>query len=336
MKKLLVLLLALSMVLSMVACVTNPTEPSGNSTNPSNNPTNPSTPAGNVDVTPDVDATSLGGLLWAAFDAAVAANPAATAEELANVLSANENIPFSSIAMPVEPGYLAGFNVEITEFDKAAKYEAVIGSIPFIGYVFDLAEGADVAAFITTLEENYNLRWVICNPADQAVIGSKGNHVFFVMCPDISGAEGGEESAEVIHPDVAEGTLGDALWFAFLSFMEANPDATTVDAAFMVTMDESVAELGLITAEMVPGYLPGFDSYEVTEFEECTAFMQAFGSFPFVGYVLKLEAGIDVQNYMADLKANSNPWWCECVCADQTVVGAYGNYVFFLMCPANL
>ena len=330
MKKLLVLLLALSMVLSMVACGNNPTEPS----------TNPSTPAGNVDVTPDVDADSLGGMLWAAFDAALTANPAATAEELANILSANENIPFSSIAMPVEPGYLAGFNVEITEFAKAAKYEATIGSIPFIGYVFDLAEGADVNAFIATLEENCNFRWLICAVADQMVVGSRGNHVFFVMCPDISGAEGGEGdvSAEVFHPDVAEGSMSEALWYAFLSFIEVNPEASAVDAAFMVTMDETVAEMGLMAQAMEPGYLPGFDEYEVGGFDQCGVFIPMVSSFPFVGYVFQLEEGIDVVNYMADLEENCNPHWMECDGGAEIAVtcGAYGNYVFFLMCPANL
>lgn len=339
MKKLIALLLALTMVLSMVACGNNPTDPSTKpSTNPTN-PTNPSTPAGNTDVTPDVEADTMGAKLWAAFEAAQAANPSATAEEIANILATDPCIEFMCGAMPIEAGLLSGFGeFEVKGFEQGAMYLPFIGSIPFVGYIFDLAEGADVAAFIKDLEDNCNPRWNICVTADQTVIGSKGNRVFFLMCPATIASEGGEEGTdvEIFFPEVEEGTLGDTLWNAFLGYIETNPEAPAAEAAFMVTMDESVAMLGLGAMEMEAGFMHGFDNYEITDFEQCGVFMPMIGSIPFVGYVFKLAEGTDVVNFMADLEANCNPRWNICVTADQVVCGAYGNYVFFLMCPASI
>ena len=39
---------------------------------------------------------------------------------------------------------------------------------------------------------------------------------------------------------------------------------------------------------------------------------------------------------MKQLTDNCNPRWLVCVEADQVVVGAVGNQVFFLMCPSDL
>lgn len=59
----------------------------------------------------------------------------------------------------------------------------MIGTIPFIGYIFNLAEGTDVEAFKTMLSENADLRWNICTAAEELVIENEGNTVFFLMCP---------------------------------------------------------------------------------------------------------------------------------------------------------
>lgn len=42
------------------------------------------------------------------------------------------------MAMPVSEGLLNGFNAEITGFEEATMFSPMIGSIPFIGYVFKL------------------------------------------------------------------------------------------------------------------------------------------------------------------------------------------------------
>jgi len=59
----------------------------------------------------------------------------------------------------------------------------MMGSIAFVGYVFELEDGADVSAFINNLRSSANMRWNICVEAEEMVTGSVGNKVFFVMCP---------------------------------------------------------------------------------------------------------------------------------------------------------
>ena len=149
----------------------------------------------NGDITPDVGADTVGGKHWAAFVAEKTANAAITVEELANKLVSLEINQFSGGAMAVEPGFLSGFdNYEVKDFETGVTFCPMIGSIPYVGYVFELAEGADVAGFVKGLTDNANPRWNICVTADQTVIGSVGNTVFFLMCPatyDAPVADGG-------------------------------------------------------------------------------------------------------------------------------------------------
>lgn len=105
------------------------------------------------------------------------------AEELADKIITNEMIPFAGMAMAVEPGYLNGFTEEIDGFENGAVFGPMIGSIPFVGYVFYLEDGADVKAFVNNLKEKGDLRWNICTEADEMVCEAEGNKVFFVMCP---------------------------------------------------------------------------------------------------------------------------------------------------------
>lgn len=129
-------------------------------------------------------ASTLGNTLLADFKAKAAS--ASSALALAEALSANSAIQEMGMfgSMEVEPGYLTGFdNAEITGFKSGAVFMPMIGTHPFIGYVFELENGADTSAFISNLKANANLRWNICTSADEMVSGSVGNKVFFIMCP---------------------------------------------------------------------------------------------------------------------------------------------------------
>lgn len=103
---------------------------------------------------------------------------------IADKLVTHESILFSGGAMEIEAGFLSGFdNYEVTEFEHGAMFAPMIGSIPFVGYVFTLPEDADVDAFMTGLKDNANLRWQICVEADEMICEANGNTVFFLMCP---------------------------------------------------------------------------------------------------------------------------------------------------------
>lgn len=157
MKKTIAIILAALMMLSLVACGT------GNS--------------GTTETEPAP--TTVGTKLLADFKTLTDKTP----QEIADALLTNEEIQFMPATMPVEPGFLNGFNAEITGFEEGVMFGPAIGTIPFVGYIFTVAEGGDVDAFVKTLEENANLRWNICTEAEEMVCEAEGNTVFFVMCP---------------------------------------------------------------------------------------------------------------------------------------------------------
>lgn len=206
MKKFIAIILAAVTLLALSSCNSNGGIDTDGSTAPDTAQTDTpktNTPETNTsedsasktkNIIPTVDADTLGGKIWNAFYDDIIANPNATAEELAvNIAGAGiapyslGGMPLSSLVAPNNEGklYLQGFgNYDFAGLDteKSAIFLPMIGSTPFIGYIFELSDGADTAAFIRTLEENANLRWQMCVTANQMVAGSIGNKVFFLMC----------------------------------------------------------------------------------------------------------------------------------------------------------
>ena len=107
-----------------------------------------------------------------------------TALEIAETLITNKIIPFAGGAMEIEPGLLSGFdNYEVKGFKSGAVFMPMIGSIAFVGYVFELEAGADANAFVNELTTNANPRWNICVAAEETVTAVEGSMVFFCMSP---------------------------------------------------------------------------------------------------------------------------------------------------------
>lgn len=129
------------------------------------------------------DATT-GNALADDFVTRVEENENISAQELADAISKHESLSFEVASMPVEPGLLMGFgNTEITGFSEGVMFAPMVGSIPFLGYIFTLEEDKDVDAFVELLEQNADLRWNICTEAEETVITSVGKKVFFLMAP---------------------------------------------------------------------------------------------------------------------------------------------------------
>ena len=76
--------------------------------------------------------------------------------------------------------YLAGFKEEIKGYKKAVGIAPMIGTIPMVAYVFEVADPKD---FKKILEENAQLNWNICTVADEMRITVVDNYVFFIMAP---------------------------------------------------------------------------------------------------------------------------------------------------------
>ena len=105
-------------------------------------------------------------------------------DTLAQGLLTQETVGFQGTTAPVEPGTLMGFgNTPIEGFSQGVMFAPVIGTIPFLGYLFRLEEGTDGAAFVDTLQSAGDLRWNICTQADEMVVHQEGDVVFFLMCP---------------------------------------------------------------------------------------------------------------------------------------------------------
>lgn len=197
MKKLFAIILSVAMLLSFAACGGNeapvetttapvtdaPADDMNQPAAPGEGPEMPGVDTPAVDGGEVSDGTSAAQTLLNVFYDELAANPSATAEELANKVIAHESIQFMPMVAPMEEGYLTGFNNEIKGFKEAYTFAPGIGTIPFVGYIFTLADGADVEAFKTTLKTEANLRWNICTQADEMVCENVGNTVFFLMCP---------------------------------------------------------------------------------------------------------------------------------------------------------
>ncbi len=183
MKKLLLCLIAGAMILSMAAC-TAPVVDNEGENEVENNTDNEFVYDAEDETENDAEVSgeTLGAKLSGIFKANAA--DAESAEALANKIVEEAALPFAPMVMPMEEGYLAGFdNFEVLGFTECAAFAPMIGSIPFVGYVFELPEDADVEAFKKDLSDNANLRWNICVTADEMVVENEGNTVFFVMCP---------------------------------------------------------------------------------------------------------------------------------------------------------
>ncbi len=177
MKKTIALILAALMMFAMAACGT------GSNTNET-----------------DPAPTTVGTKLLADFKTMADKTP----QEIADALLTNEVIQFMPASMPVEEGFLNGFNEEIKGFEEGVMFGPAIGTIPFVGYIFTVADGGDVDAFVKTLEDNANLRWNICTEAEEMVCEAVDNTVFFVMCPkSFEEQPAGDDGAAVGGMDIA-------------------------------------------------------------------------------------------------------------------------------------
>lgn len=149
------------------------------------------TPAANTDVPPIDNSlnTSQGSdtVVEPSGDLTVADRLTSAFEEnaaLDNVSSIAQGIIDADIfevsldVMEVEPGDLLGFNQPIQNFTEGASFSPMIGSIPFMGYIFHTS---NPESLVEELESSYDLRWNICTEAEEFVLRVSGDYVMFVM-----------------------------------------------------------------------------------------------------------------------------------------------------------
>ena len=74
---------------------------------------------------------------------------------------------------------------------------------------------------------------------------------------------------------------------------------------------------------------------KLMDMEDDAMFAPMIGSIAFVGYIFRLDEGADVDAFMQTLRDNADPSWNICVTAEETVIDAVGNTVFFVMTPGS-
>ena len=125
-----------------------------------------------------------GQVLYETFQEEANRIPDGALEDLATDLVQHEVIPFDGVVTPVEPGLLTGFGEqEITGFEEGVMYGPVIGSIPFMGYLFRLSPDTDEKAFMETLKDAADPQWNVCTKAEETIVEREGDLVFFLMSP---------------------------------------------------------------------------------------------------------------------------------------------------------
>lgn len=121
------------------------------------------------------------------FDNYMYDNANASVEDIAAAMCEMEGFALSGMyAEKVEKGYLSGLG-EFDAFENGASFKPMIGSIPFMGYVFEIDSDVNVYEFISTLKGQANLSWNVCTTADEILTSysktADKTVVLFVMCP---------------------------------------------------------------------------------------------------------------------------------------------------------
>lgn len=185
MKKIIALLLTLALVFTVVAC-TKTTDNNENDTPDTNDAAVDTEEIVSDDTAdaPAADDASVAQTLVSKFKT-LAADTSLDAQAIADALAAAEVLsPVGVATMPIEDVYLSGFdNYEVKGFAECVMFAPMIGTIPFVGYVFTVGDGVDATTFASDLEANANLRWNICTAADEVATAVDGTKVMFVMAP---------------------------------------------------------------------------------------------------------------------------------------------------------
>ena len=200
MKKIIALILAGLMILTLVACNNTPdvddknddqvsdSEGLGNET-PDNNDSDNETPV-TTDVSLEAVATDLINKYaeyanfrgqYDEYMASLETDEYATEEDKNMTYEQFFSYQFVVQSIEKDAEWIQGFVETPTGFSECYNYAPNMTS-PFIGYVFRLEEGTDVEEFKQFLTDNCDLIWTICRPANTVVCESFGDIVLFQMC----------------------------------------------------------------------------------------------------------------------------------------------------------
>lgn len=328
MKKILALILALTMLVGVLASCAG--DPDNTNSPDSSSSSSSSSSENNVPVEP----TNLSGKLMAEFKDLVKNNPDMAGDEIADLMVAEGLLAgrdFGTMGYLYDAEmfeWMVGFNQPFSpaEFKKATFIGPMISSTPFAAYIFELNDGADVSAFASYILKSANPAWNVCVTADQVLCDYQDNMVFLVMC------------TEVEAPSV---DYNQQLVDRFVDYMYDSNDGTALGIATHLCELENFP-LFLVPAAVTADdegkyWLAGLGEFD--QFAEAAKFSPMIGSIPFVGYIFVLDQTQNTSAFINTLKGQANTRWNVCTEADLVITEAYSDtqkkVVMFMMCPEN-
>lgn len=174
MKKIAALMLALTMLISIVACGgNNETTTEGTSTTVTTEATTTTDAAATTEATTTAETTAAGTTSAVTLD--VISN--AIVEKVAE-LTNNE---LFVMGQSMSEGFLPYFSNDVTGFAECYLTMPMVGSISFASYTFRVSDASEAEAYLAKLNADLNLRYVICNPADTVVTAIHGDLIFITL-----------------------------------------------------------------------------------------------------------------------------------------------------------
>ena len=170
MKRFLAIVLSLSMLVGMAAC--------SNEKESADETTDVQVEGADEDPLAGVDTSTVSGSIYASFVDEI--NKSDDIVAVAEILADESISGYSCVVTEMPEGYFAGFDEDIIGFNKAVGFAPMIGSIPFVCYIFDVD---DAKSFASSLETHADPRWNICTEADETLVKVVDDYVFFIMCP---------------------------------------------------------------------------------------------------------------------------------------------------------
>ncbi len=221
--------------------------------------------------------------------------------------------------------YYPGMNYEfkpegIKEILCITDYVSNAGSLV---YVMIPNDGADPAAIAESFKNNADPQWMNYDkPTDGMVTVIENGRIYFSMY---------DTAMQPVLGTIA--TRPRDFKDIFHEYLADHPAATTEELADYFIKHQKFNNLYVNPVE--PGRLNGFGTFEkdvqITGFAEGTGFVPMISPNLFIGYVFKLDAGSDVNAFVAMLKENANLSWNVCMTANTVFTETDGNYVLFMM-----
>ncbi len=106
-------------------------------------------------------------------------------DDIASIWQYNESIGFDTTYTHVVEGAMLGFgDAQITGFSDGVMLRPGDSTIPFIGYIFTLAQDTDKKEFMQMLKDNADLNFNGVNSADKVVVESDSDKVIVIITPE--------------------------------------------------------------------------------------------------------------------------------------------------------